>query len=139
MEQSKTIYILIIVLLSMSFTCAAGGKLKSGKWNGYYMDHNGSKYKLKYTVHYDNELAENKLKIEMINLDMQPKGRYQLQDIEVHDKTLSFKIKHTFDIKSCVLSKDDNCEYAGICQSNVAENDESSHISMIPVSTPALE
>jgi hypothetical protein len=109
--------------------------LQEGGWSGMYTNESGSRrYKVNYQISYIVEDEKNKLQIEMVNLDLEPRPdfTYQLIDINLNNEEINFKIPRKHDIKSCALKKQEDSSYKGECHSDEAKKDKFSQISMVP-------
>jgi hypothetical protein len=131
--------IFIAMMLASFFQNEVGAteKLREGTWKGTFLTHDGTLYRIKYLVSYDDESQHAPLEIKMINLDLEPMSEftYALSDIEIKNKQLLFKIPKEFETKLCTLKKK-NGTYSGTCISTAGTADEVSEITMVP---PAME
>lgn len=127
---------LAVLAMAGSVTAVvAGDRLAAGDWFGEFVTHEEEVYQTKYKVRYDEDTDE--LSITMINLSLSPsKLRDKLDDIEIGDDRISFKIRRKFETKDCRLKSDKN-GYRGRCTSDAGEADEFSTISMYPKSAAA--
>lgn len=160
MKARNTFKALVIILYLFSFANVVADELKEGAWQGVFINHKSQRYDIKYNVSYVNVDEEGKggnkektkekdkeknndkdkdkdknkgvLQIEMINLDLEPMPEYtyQLIDIKVTEKKLSFKIPREHDTKHCILTKQDESQYEGECQSDKAEAGVTSQLTM---------
>ena len=134
MNTRNFLKIVIYSILLSPLTNIVADTLITGEWKGTFISQNNKSYKIKYNVSYNN-IDENKdLKIEMINLDLEPMPdyTYQLKDIKIKNSTLSFNIPREHDTKHCTLEKQEDKSYTGKCLSDQADNGEPSKISMSP-------
>lgn len=124
------LYILFLLLLTVSNAIA--DELKEGKWEGTFTDHIGNSYNYEYNIIYIKTDGQKTLQIEAVNLDLEPKPdfTYQLEDINVKDQTIIFKIPDEYDTKQCTLVKQQEHNYSGKCQSDKAPPGELSTITM---------
>ncbi len=125
-----------ILLIVFSVTGAMAEPLQEGEWQGALVNSLGKRYKLKYNIRYNNEEERKVLKIEMINLDLEPMPdyTYELVDIKYDEEQLSFNIPREHDTRKCVLTRQTESEYTGECKSNKATEGEVSQISLMPLS-----
>lgn len=135
MKIKKILHSCLILLLMLPFASVMADDLKEGEWQGALTNSLGKRYKIKYNIHYNNKDDLKELKIEMIYLDLEPMPdyTYQLTDIKLNNEKLSFNIPREYDSRICTLTKQDDNNYAGMCQSNKAVANEISHISMDPL------
>ena len=128
----KKYKILLIVLLIPPGNAIADD-LKEGVWHGAITNHLGKRYELEFNVDYEFADEKKGQQIQMVNLDLDPRPyyTYQLTEIDVKEKQLSFKIPGEKDhYRKCTLTKQGDSEYRGECVSDTAANDEVSQISM---------
>lgn len=132
MKHAKLI-LLGAVFVTLVTPTLANPPLTEGIWEGSLTNAQGKRYKINYSVQYPEE-NRAEVSIIMVNLDLEPTPdyTYQLTDILVNNKTLSFKIPRDHDTRICNLEKHEDESYSGDCQSDKATEDESSQIVMIP-------
>lgn len=127
------IFLVLILALFFQNEIAAKEKLRTGAWKGTFITYDGRLYKIKYIVSYGDETKKAPLKIEMINLDLEPASEFtdKLSDIKISDKQLQFKILKEYETKKCTLDKE-NGSYSGTCWSTAGPTEETSKITMVP-------
>lgn len=131
----KVITTITMMIVTVTFASSAAEEtLQVGEWKGTFLTHEGTRYKIKYNVKYETESEAGSLMIEMINLDLEPTFdfTYRLTDISIENNKLQFKIPKEFEIKECVLTKE-NDGYIGTCKSSVGDSTETSEITMYPM------
>lgn len=139
MKKYKILLIALLVLPGNAIT----DDLKKGVWHGTITNHLDKRYELEFNVDYENldyEFVDKKkgLQIQMVNLDLDPRPdyTYQLTEINVKEKQLSFKIPGENDhYRKCTLIKLGDCKYRGECVSDNAVHGETSQISMVQAKT----
>ena len=131
MHLNKLIHLICLCLLMLS-THTAATELAQGIWRGSLINNLGKRYEVQYRVSYATADEFDSIKIEMINLDLEPTPdyTYQLREIKLEDGSLSFEIPRKHDVRSCTLKKN-NGEYVGECISDKAKEGETSQILMI--------
>ena len=138
--KKYTIFLIALLILPGN---TIADDLGTGVWRGTITNHLDKRYELEFNVDYENldyEFVDEKkgLQIQMVNLDLDPRPdyTYQLTEIDVKDKQLSFKIPGENDhYRKCTLTKLGDCKYRGECVSDNAVNGETSQISMVQAKT----
>ena len=129
----KKYKILLIALLILPGNAIADD-LGEGIWHGTITNHLDKRYELEFNVDYEFADEKKGLQIQMVNLDLDPRPdyTYQLTEIDVKEKQLSFKIPGENDhYRKCTLTKLGDCKYRGECVSDNAAHGETSQISMV--------
>jgi hypothetical protein len=131
--SSRLLSVVMLALFCLP-TLAGDRTLKAGTWKGTFLTHDGTLYKIKYIVRYDEESDDTPLKIKMINLDLEPASEFTYQlsdiDIDIEEKQLQFKIPKEFETKMCTLKQKDNA-WSGTCLSNAGDAEETGEITMM--------
>jgi hypothetical protein len=127
-------WLLIPALLLLLPGEVVADELKEGTWTGAVLPARGDRYRVKYDVSYENISDQKKLHIKMIYLDLEPAPEYtyDLTDIKLTNGQLSFKIPEKFEIMQCTLDKQNDNSFSGKCQSDTAEDGQTSQIAMVP-------
>jgi hypothetical protein len=129
--MKKTLILLIAFLFSPANTIA--DDLEEGVWSGTITNYLNKRYELRFNVEYEFTDENDVLQIQMVNLDLEPRPdyTYQLTEINVKEKQLSFKIPGVNNhYRKCILTKQEEYKYSGECVSDNAANGEISLISM---------
>ena len=130
----KTKYSIWLGLISYLFTnLSLAQSLAEGVWQGSLTNALGKRYTIIYNIEYHNE-SQVLPDIVMINMDLEPTPdfTYVLQDIELNEQFLNFKIPRNHDNRICKLQKQQDQSYSGTCQSDMATQGETSEIMMSP-------
>ena len=136
--------ILISFLFYVFYLPLVADELAEGQWSGVYTSYHGSSLNAEYYVSNVRENNENRVKIKMI-LDLQPRAEYtyELENITLRDKKLSFNIKKQNETKTCELELLDNNQYVGLCRSSADPDPEGKWLAGIlmipPVSSGSEE
>ncbi len=132
-------YKILLIALLIPPGNAIADDLEEGVWHGAITNHLDKRYELEFNVDYENidyEFVDEKkgLQIQMVNLDLEPRPdyTYQLTEIDVKEKQLSFKIPgENNHYRKCTLTKLGDCKYRGVCMSDNPANGKTSLISMV--------
>lgn len=129
----RIILFVIIAIAPCAYVMA--DQLKEGQWKGKYVNIIGDSYPIELEVKYVTTDETKMLQIEMVKVGLKPRPKhtYQLENINLKEDALSFKIKEEHDTKQCSLKIQENNEYSGECKSDHAANGETSTITMAPV------
>ena len=130
-------YLFVVVFLVSSRPLMADG-LQEGQWSGVYTSYHGSSLNAEYHVSKIKENDKNIINIKMV-LDLQPRAKYtyELKNIRLEDKKLTFNIKKENETKTCELEKQDNDQYVGLCKSDVDPDPEGKWLASILMTPPS--
>jgi len=126
-------YEILLIAFLIPPSNAIAGDLEEGVWHGAITNYLNKRYELKFNVDYEFVDEKKGLQIQMVNLDLEPRPdyTYQLTEIDVKEKQLSFKIPgKNSHYRKCTLTKQEGGKYSGECVSDSAANGETSLISM---------
>jgi len=123
---------LIILLLLGYGSSVCAETLQEGVWKGTY---SAAQFQAKYYISNSGEGDKTKSNIKMVLPDLEPRldFTYELKDVLISDKDLSFTIHKKNEIQKCTLQRNDKNQFSGTCLSDAdKEGTTMVDISMIP-------
>ena len=135
LKTKKSLLSIILLLLGYgNGVCAE--TLQEGVWKGTY---SAAQFQAKYYITNAGKDDKKKSNIKMVLPDLEPRldFTYELKDVLISDKSLSFTIHKKNEIQKCTLQRNNKNQFSGTCLSDAdKEGTTLVEISMMP---PAAE
>jgi hypothetical protein len=137
-EKSILIVFGIILLGLLLPSKSLSQELNVGMWGGNYTLHTGERLDARYIIKKsentdDENTDEMKYIIKMVILDSEPQKIYKTKKVLIEKKNLMFTLLIEDEESTCKLTKNENDQYLGNCQSSLdPEGSMLSKISMVP-------